>query len=424
MNIYFSGIGGVGIGPLAEMALDAGHQVQGSDRSESPITAMLRSRAVAIDLAQDGAFLEACHSDTPIDWFVHTAALPSDHPELLLAQSLGIHIAKRDELLAHIIKEKRLKLIAVSGTHGKTTTTGMLVWVFLQLGLPVSYSIGTTLSFGPSGKFDPQSDYFIYECDEFDRNFLHFSPTLAVLPSIDYDHSDVYPTKEDYLQAFKQFISQSDATIMWQHDNAKGIDATAENGWILGDNEVMDIHLPGIHYRQNGTLTAKAIEYLKLADPGTTVDILNRFPGTDRRFERLGDNLYSDYGHHPSEIKAMLQLAREMSDHVVLVYQPHQNVRQYEVRDEYTDCFEPAEKIYWLPTYLSRENPQLAILTPQELTRNITNHDSVEQVEMNDDLWEHIQKARDEGKLVLCMGAGSIDGWVRDQLKATDAASL
>jgi UDP-N-acetylmuramate--alanine ligase len=417
MNIYFSGIGGVGIGPLAEMAIDAGYHVQGSDRTESPITTMLRSRGIAIDLGQDGAFLEACHNDTPIDWFVHTAALPNDHPELVLARKLGIRIAKRDELLAHIIKEKKLKLIAVSGTHGKTTTTGMLIWIFTQLGIPASYSVGTTLGFGPSGKFDPKSEHFIYECDEFDRNFLHFQPTLSILPSIDYDHSDVYSTKKAYLEAFRQFIDQSDMTIMWQRDNADGIGATASDGWILGDDEVIDLRLPGIHYRQNGTLTVKAIEYLKLADTDSIIEILNRFPGTDRRFERLGDNLYSDYGHHPSEIKAMLQLAREISDHVVLIYQPHQNIRQHEVRGLYANCFEQAEKVYWLPTYLSREDPELPILTPQELTQNITTRDSIESAEMNDELWDHIQKARDEGKLVLCMGAGTIDGWIRERLK-------
>src|SRR3954468_16361308 len=124
MNIYFSGVGGVGIGPLVQIALDAGYTVQGSDATQSPLTHELQARGVTISIGQDGTFLQACHNDNPIDWYVYTAALPDNHPELLLARQLGIKTAKRDELLARIIQEKNLKLIAVAGTHGKTTTTG------------------------------------------------------------------------------------------------------------------------------------------------------------------------------------------------------------------------------------------------------------------------------------------------------------
>ncbi|MDN5275087.1 MAG: murC [Candidatus Saccharibacteria bacterium] len=417
MNIYFSGVGGVGIGPLVHIALDAGYTVQGSDANESPLTRELRSRGVSVSIGQDGTFLKACHAQQPIDWYVYTAALPADHPELLLAHELGIKTAKRDELLARIIKEKNLKLIAVAGSHGKTTTTGMLVWAFKQLGVPISYSIGTTLSFGPSGKFDPNSEYFVYECDEFDRNFLHFSPHVALITSVDYDHPDTYSTEADYLDAFRQFASQCQKVILWQKDN-RGLDVTADSGWVLDENEVLDIALPGIHNRRNATLAVKAFEYLKLASNEQIISILAQFPGTNRRFEQLGNNLYSDYGHHPVEIAATLQHAREISDHVVLVYQPHQNVRQHEVREQYTDSFTLAERVYWLPTYLSREDPHLSILSPEELTKDITNKDAVHIAELNDKLWSNIQEARNEGKLVLCMGAGTIDKWVRDQLTA------
>lgn len=420
MNIFFSGIGGVGIGPLAEIAHDAGYGVQGTDIQESPVTHKLRARGVSVSIGQDGSFLESCHSAAPIDWLVHTAGLPADHPELVLAKKLGIKVAKRDELLARILHEKNLKLIAVAGTHGKTTTTGMTVWLLQQLGVPVSYSVGSTLSFGPSGKFDPKSEYFVYECDEFDRNFLHFHPYLSLITSVDYDHPDIYPTPENYAAAFRQFISQSSATIMWKADN-DGVGMRAEDGWVLGDNEVMDIRLPGQHNRRNATLTAKAAEYLQLCDNGRAAAILAEFPGTDRRFEKLASNLYSDYGHHPAEIAATLQLARELSDDVVLVYQPHQNVRQHEVRAQYTDCFELADEVYWLPTYLSREDPSLPVLAPQELAQNVSNRQAVHFAQMDDELWQSIQTARHDGKLVLCMGAGSIDAWLRDRLSNTSS---
>jgi len=417
MNIFFSGIGGVGIGPLAEIAHDAGYNVQGSDATEGLITRELRARGINITIGQDGEFLQACHDQSSIDWFVHTAALPADHPELALAKQLGIKTAKRDELLAHIIKEKDLKLIAVAGTHGKTTTTGMLIWTLQQLGLPISYSVGTTISFGPSGKYDPRSEYFIYECDEFDRNFLHFNPHVSLITSLDYDHPDTYPTEENYRQAFAQFVGQSDMTIMWQPDYAL-IEPVESEGWILGTDEVMEIRLPGAHNRRNATLVAKTIEYLESGDLDKAITALQSFPGTDRRFERLDDNLYSDYGHHPVEIAATLQLARELSDAIVLVYQPHQNVRQHEIRDQYTHQFELAEIVYWLPTYLSRENPDLPILTPSELTQSITNRSTIQMAELDNDLWQAIQAARGDGKLVLCMGAGSIDNWLRQRLNS------
>lgn len=415
MNIYFSGIGGVGIGPLAEIALDAGYSVQGSDSQESPLTHKLEDRGVPISFNQDGAFLAELHLDAPIDWFVYTSALPANHPELVQAAELGIKTAKRDELLAHIIQEKNLKLVAVAGTHGKTTTTGMLVWTLEKLGVPVSYSVGSTLSFGPSGRYTPGSEYFVYECDEFDRNFLHFSPYLSLITSLDYDHPDTYPTEESYLEAFRTFAGQSHHVIMWQHNN-DGIAEAAPGSWVLRDNEVAPFNLPGAHNRRNATLVLKACEYLGVESRERVTKEIETFPGTGRRFERITDNLYSDYGHHPKEIAATLQLAREVSDHVVLIYQPHQNIRQHELRARYTDCFELAEEIYWLPTYLSREDPNLRILEPEEIIQYITNKNAVHIADMNKELWQIIETARLDNKLVLIMGAGSIDTWVRRQL--------
>ncbi|MBC7564897.1 hypothetical protein H7100_01530 [Candidatus Saccharibacteria bacterium] len=410
MNIYFSGLGGVGIGPLVEIARDAGHTIMGSDLSESLITDELKSQGVAVTIGQDGSFLKASHAATPIDWFVYTSALPADHPELLLASELGIRSSKRDEFLAYILQEKDLKLIAIAGTHGKTTTTGMMVWLLQQLGIAQSYSVGTTLAFGPSGQFDPKSDYFIYECDEYDRNFLHFKPYLSLLTSVDYDHPDTYPSEADYTNAFKQFINQSEHTILWKSDE-QYIGSDNENLWIL--DETLEIDVIGEHNRRNATLVTKAVEYLGLAKPDQVIPLFSAFPGTDRRFEKIDDNLYSDYGHHPKEIAATLQLARELSDHVVLVYQPHQNRRQTRIRDMYDDQFELAEQTYWLPTYLSREDPDEPVLTPEKLITHLSNKETVHVTQLGDELWEVIQQARRNGKLVLCMGAGTIDGWIR-----------
>jgi len=418
MNIYFSGIGGVAIGPLSEIALDAGYEVQGSDKNSSLVTEQLERRGIPIAIGdQDGSFLQERHDRQTIDWFIYTAALPEGHPELVLAKELGIKVAKRDELLAHIINEKNLKLIAVAGTHGKTTTTGMLAWLFGELDIPVSYSVGTTLSWGSSGVYDPDSEYFIYECDEFDRNFLHFRPHFSIITSIDYDHPDTYPTENEYKSAFRQFIYQSEQALLWQRD-ADYVASRYPQARTLLDDEVRSLALAGEHNRRNASLVLRTLELLGLGESTENFHILEHFPGTNRRFEKLADNLYTDYGHTPAEITATLQMARELSDHVVLVYQPHQNTRQHQVKNDYKDAFLAAEKIYWLPTYLSREDPSLAVLTPEELSAELSNHQTVTVAHLDSKLWQELSALRQEGNLVLLMGAGDIDAWARERLKS------
>lgn len=418
MHIYFSGLGGVGVGPLAEIARDAGYQVSGSDLAESLMTEKLRASGIDVQIGQDGSQIAAVHEKSPIDWYVYTAALDKGKPELDFARAHGIRTSKRDELLASIIRDKDLKLIAVSGTHGKTTTTGMFIWAFKQLGIPISYSVGTTLSYGPSGAYDPESRYFVYECDEYDRNMLHFDPYITVITSLDHDHVDTYPTEGDYRQAFVQFLEQSGFAYLWEKE-LRYLEADPQTDLEAYD-ELMDLShltLAGDHVRHNAYLVERVMRAL-FPDVyhGQIVNVLNDFPGTQRRMEKLADNLYTDYGHHPAEIAATLQMARELNDHVVLVYQPHQNTRQHDVRDEYRDSTALAEKIYWLPTYLTREDESLEVLTPEQLIDGLSNKDSAEPAELDDTLWDNIQSHLDQGHLVLCMGAGTIDGWVRSRL--------
>lgn len=420
MRIYFSGIGGVGLGPLAEIAADAGYDVLGSDVSASPTTEQLQRRGFTIHFDQSGQALAAEQAARPVDWFVYTSALPADHPELRFALASGIRATKRDELLAEIIKDTELQLIAVAGTHGKTTTTAMIVWLMQTLRRPVSYSIGAPVPFGPSGVYDERSRFFVYECDEYDRNFLHFTPLISVLPSVDYDHVDTYPTRQEYKAAFGRFVHQSDTAYMWED--------TAEYIGVLGQPNVIaltaasapvdGVELYGQHYRRNARLAAAAVAQATGVHVQELLDGIQHFPGTHRRFERLGDNLYSDYGHHPTEIAAVLSMAQEINDSVVLVYQPHQNSRQHELRTGYADALRQAQKIYWLPTYLSREDPNLPILSPTELIASLDNHHAAEPAELDDALWQHIQAARQQGSLVVVMGAGDVDNWLRDKLRA------
>lgn len=414
MHIYFSGIGGVGLGPLAEIAHDAGFTVSGSDTSSSLMTSQLNEKGIKVILGQNRGSIETIHTEQPIDWFVYTAALPASHPELAFAKDAHIKSTKRDEFLAFLLKQKNLPMLAIAGTHGKTTTTAMLVWIFTKLNIPISYSIGSQINFGPSGKYTPNSRFFVYECDEFDRNFLNFHPEYSIITSYDYDHPDVYKTQKDYQDAFQQFTSQSQHTIAYEED-AKEIGNIPRLSIVHSATASTDlIKLAGEHNRRNGFLAISSLLELNVADKETLLEHIASFPGTRRRFEKLGDGLFTDYAHHPVEIAATLQLARELSPHVTIVYQPHQNMRQYDVMSEYRNCFKGADKVYWLPTYLSREDPSKKTLSANELS-SIVEDTPTEVCSMDGSLWDRIEDSRKHG-IVVIMGAGDVDQWIRERL--------
>jgi UDP-N-acetylmuramate--alanine ligase len=433
MRIYISGISGTGLGPLALMAKAAGMEVCGSDLARGAICDELVKAGIEVKIGeQDGEFLRE-KLEEGIDWFVYTSALPEGHAELKLARESGVKCTKRDDFTAYLVEKLGLKMVAVAGTHGKTTTTSMIVWAALKLSLPVSYIVGTTLGFAPSGAYHKGDKYFIYEADEYDRNFLKYHPWLAVIPAVSYDHPDIYPTKEDYEEAFRQFKEQSEMVIEYR-DGKITEKATADEN----DFERVSMYKPenfglaGEARRIDAALAANAVLRMQqndFADKGMIVDydtgavieVLNEFPGVGRRFERLKDGLYTDYAHHPEEIAATIGVAldeckKRNRKGIVVIYQPHQNVRQYEVKDGYRDAFVGADEVLWLPTYLTRENPGQAIIRPEEFIDDLSNSEKAEAVELDDVLVKRIQQYLKEGYLVVLMAAGSADVWLRDKI--------
>ena len=410
MKVYISGISGTGMGPLALMAQSAGIKVYGSDLAGGAITNELVNHGIPICLGrQDGEFLKARVKNDGVDWFVYTSALPKNHPELLLAKKLKLKISKRDELLNYLIKKLKLKLIAVAGTHGKTTTTAMIVWMAQQLGIPVSYIIGTTLPFADAGHYDPKSEYFVYEADEYDRNFLAFHPWLAAIPTVSYDHPDIYPTVEEYEAAFRQFEKQSESVIHGDEiysgltlaGEARRYDATL----------ALDV-IQRIMPKPKGLMKISALQRRKL------IQIMNEFPGVGRRFEQVSEGYYSDYAHHPEEVAATVEIAIEEADRrglkgVVAIYEPHQNSRQVELARDYADAFNGVEKLYWVPTFLTREDPKLTVVKPAQFIANLTNKKAAEVAELNDELATKLLDWHKKGYLVLLMSAGPADAWMR-----------
>ncbi|MBO7717926.1 hypothetical protein J6S37_00305 [Candidatus Saccharibacteria bacterium] len=423
MNIYISGISGTGLGPLALMAKKAGYRVFGSDLAQGAIYDELVQAGIEVYIGeQDGSFLKEKMKEG-VDWFCYTSALPKEHAELALAREAGIKCTKRDDFTAFLVEKLGLKMIAVAGTHGKTTTTAMIVWAALKLGLPASYIVGTTLHFAPSGAYHEGDKYFIYEADEYDRNFLKYHPWLAVIPSVSYDHPDIYKTREVYLEAFSQFESQSESVI---RNTAEG---------IVGDDDFLAIYKPedfglaGEARRIDAALAANAVKRMQFNEyeskgievsynASYLISVLNEFPGVGRRFEKISEGLYTDYAHHPEEIAATIKMALEEAKltgrkGVVAVYEPHQNTRQHEVREGYKDAFLGVDKIFWLPTYLVRENPNLAIISPREFIKDLENSEIAETSEVGEDLGRRIREYLSEDYLVLLMTAGPADGWLR-----------
>jgi len=398
MKVYFSGISGVGIGPLAELAQDAGMTVCGSDMSRGTISDELAARNIPIAYGpQDGSFLR--EQLDGLDWFVHTSALPKDHIEIQIAREAGVRVSKRDEFIVEFIKQHNQKLIAVAGTHGKTTTTSMLIWCCRELGVKANYLDGTTLPWGESAEYKYDDAYLIYEADEFDRNFLAYHPYLAVITCVDYDHADIYPTPENYREAFAQFESQSQDVV--------------KNTTI--DNRIT---LAGELRRLDASICLAAMKKLCDNSEEEIIDVLNRFPGAGRRFEEVVENVYSDYAHHPEEIVATIKMAKEVVERdglkgIVAVYQPLQNMRQYEVRHQYGDTFQGVDKLFWVPTFLLREDPSLAIITPEELITEMNNPEIAEAADMDDALGEKLRELQKEGWLIILLAGGGADKWFR-----------
>jgi len=431
MHVYFSGIGGAGIGPLAQVAYQAGYTVSGSDKQDSQYIQYLKKHGITdIHIGQTHKGIADAHERRPIDWFVYTSALPlenPDAPELQFCAEQSIKTSKRDELLNQILADKQLKLVAVAGTHGKTTTTAMLVWLFQQLGVPISYILPAKTGFAEMGEFNPDSKYFVYECDEFDRNFLAFEPFVSIITGVSWDHHEIFPTREDYQQAFKEFIGQSEWTELWQEDYDY-LSLQPNDHYAVMDTADPDIEklpLAGRYNRLDAWLAAKAVRQLSQVPLETVIDHINHFPGLSRRMEQIVPNLYSDYAHTPEKIRGAMSVAGEMAaktgQQLVVVYEPLTDRRQHYILGDYKDVFDGVSKLYWVPSYLAREDPKQRIIPPAELISHLNDPSIAEPMERDAKLKHVIQKHLDAGDMVVGMAGGggdSLDDWLRQEFAA------
>ncbi len=409
------------------VAQQAGFTVSGSDKQNSEHIEYLKSHGITnINIGQSRAFIAEMHKVEPVDWFVYSSAVAIENPnspELRFCSNEHIKTSKRDELINFIIKEKNLKLLAIAGTHGKTTTTAMLIWLLKQLGKPVSYSLGAKLDFGELGEYAAGAEYFIYEADEFDRNFLAFHPYMSLITGIDWDHPDIYPTRDNYEAAFHDFIDQSKWTIFWQKDFTKlGLEPKEAFLVLAQDDPNLSLFsLKGEVNRKDALEVVQAVRALTDLPELELIDRMNDFPGLSRRFEEIVTGLYSDYAHTPEKIRGALQTAEEMAGKdVVVVYEGLHNTRQHFIQEDLRDLFSPVKKLYVVPSYLAREDPKLPVLSPQDIINLMTHPENAEPSQADEKLLQTIKSHLTAGDLVLCLsagGGGSLDEWLRQNFK-------
>ncbi|HXE09809.1 MAG TPA: hypothetical protein VN554_00075, partial [Verrucomicrobiae bacterium] len=273
----------------------------------------------------------------------------------------------------------------------------------------------------------PKSTYFIYEADEFDRNFLAFEPEISLITGVSWDHHEIFPTREDYQEAFREFITQTKQTFIWEED-ASYLGLEASDGMTVLDTDnprLEDITLVGHYNRLDAWLAIQSVHHATSEPLLKLIGLVNRFPGLSRRMEQIFPNLYSDYAHTPEKIRGAMSVASEMAgangQKLIVVYEPLTNRRQHYIIDEYKDVFSGADKLYWIPSYLAREDPDQRVIPPAELISHLDDPSIAVPMERGAELKRVIQRHLDAGDMVVAMAGGggdSLDDWVRAEFKS------
>ncbi len=424
-RVHFVGIGGIGVSAIARMMLSEGKIVSGSDTSESLITKDLEKLGVKISI---GHSAENVSSD--IDLLVYTPAVNLDNPELKKAVELKIPTLSYPEILGLISKDKYT--IAISGAHGKTTTTAMIAKILIDAGLDPTVIVGSLLKDQGSnfvaGKGKPartadtvqSGGYFVVEACEYKKSFLNLNPKIIVITNIDNDHLDYYGNLENIKKAFGEFAAKlpEDGYLICD-PNDKNLKEIVENvkckiiDYTKIDNN-FNLKIPGRHNIKNAQAAMAAAEIIGV-DKNKVLESLKEFNGTWRRFEYKGETkngvlVYDDYGHHPTEIKATLKGAREFFGRkkIWCVFQPHLYSRTKLLFADFGKSFGDADEIILADIYAAREPKDESInsiMLAEEITKNVGKARYMESFgKISVFLTENAKK----GDIVITMGAGDV----------------
>jgi UDP-N-acetylmuramate--alanine ligase len=438
-HLHFTGIGGIGMSGIAEVLLNLGYTISGSDLKLTPVTDRLAKLGATIHEGHDAAHVAGAKA------LVVSSAVDEQNPEVQEARRLQIPVIPRGELLAELM---RLKYgIAIAGSHGKTTTTSIVATVLNYAGLDPTVVVGGRVgTLGGSNARVGKSDFLVVESDESDRSFLKLAPILAVVTNIDREHLDCYASLNDIRAAFIEFVNKvpfyGAAILCTADENVQGILPSVQRRVITygrsaqADIEAVDVrcqasasdflvrfhegdlgefHLAvaGEHNVLNALAAIAVALELKVA-PDTIRAGLATFSGVDRRLQIRGRKqeitVIDDYGHHPTEIRATLAAARLGGyRRVHVIFQPHRYTRTYHLMDEFACSFMQADSLYVLDIYAASENP-IEGVTAESLVERIRQfgHHAVEYVGTIGRAVDAVLEVAEPGDAVLTLGAGNV----------------
>ncbi len=433
-HFHFVGIGGIGMSGIAQILLEMNYRVSGSDIRENKNTKLLRSKGAEIFIGHSPD-----NVSEQVQVVVYSSAVKEDNPEILKAKELGIPVIPRGEMLAELFKLK--EGIAVSGSHGKTTTTSMIAHILEESEFDPTVIIGGILQrLGSNAKLG-KGDLLVSEADESDGSFLKLSPAVAVVTNIDAEHLDYYKDLNDIISAFSRFVKSVPfygfCVVNGDDDNVlkatsdftkklitfgiereadiRGVDLRIEDGryafGVLKEGKRLgDIHLAiGGRHNVYNALASVAVA-LELGIPFEKVKTsLENFKNAERRMELKGYvkeiPVYDDYGHHPTEIRAVLEAIREMypDRRLVMVFQPHRYSRTHFLFDEFVKVLRLPDRLYLLDIYPASEKNIYGVSSEALASRTGAVYVPDKEV-IHEKVFEELK----EGDVLLFMGAGDI----------------
>jgi UDP-N-acetylmuramate--alanine ligase len=438
-QLHFTGIGGIGMSGIAEILLNLGYQITGSDLKLSPITERLSGLGAVIYEGHAASNIAGAKA------LVVSSAVDARNPEVREARRIGIPVIPRGELLAELM---RLKFgVAVAGSHGKTTTTSMTAAILNHAGMDPTVVVGGRVGvMGGSNAQLGRSNFLVVESDESDGSFLKLSPIIAIVTNIDREHLDHYHDIDEIRRAFTEFVNKvpfyGAAILCLDDDNvqqilpdiqrrvitygrsaqAKLVVSAASCGHLesnfrlrYNDADLGEFHVrvPGVHNVLNAT-AAIAVALELEVQPDTIREGLMSFTGVDRRFQKRGEEkgvtVFDDYGHHPTEIRATLAAARECRfSRIHAIFQPHRYTRTMHLMDDFARSFNQADAVYLLDIYAASEKP-IDGINAQALAERMRafGHHAVKYCRSIDEAVDAVAACAGESDAVLTLGAGNV----------------
>lgn len=445
--IHFVGIGGIGMSGIAEVLLEYGYTVQGSDLKASPITQRLERLGAKLFYGQKAENLEEA------EVVVISSAIKRGNPELDAARSRGLPVVRRAEMLAELMRLK--SNIAVAGTHGKTTTTTMMAELMVGGGFdPTVINGGIIHAYGSNARMG-QGEWMVVEADESDGTFNRLPATIAIVTNIDPEHMEHWGDFDTLRDGFHDFVSNipfyglavcctdhpevqalvgriTDRRVVTYGFNAqadvRAINLTYKRGTayfdiaLQADDRVIEgcsLPMPGDHNVSNALAAVAVSHHLGTSDEDIRAALAG-FKGVNRRFTKVGEvngiTIIDDYGHHPVEIAAVLKAARQACDgRVIAVHQPHRYSRLDSLFEDFCGCFHEADIVGISEVFSAGEDP-IEGADRDGLVAGLIRHGHRHAlaIEEQDDLTKLVKAEAKPGDMVVCLGAGTISAWARE----------